>query len=301
MNTMQNQNTLPGTEVGIDEIVSSLVKVKLTIGCSGGKVRANELSKETAQAHGASERDISTSVKWMAKEYRAMLGGAHSRLRTAFNSRTLPWEDGGYRVVPAAQYSALCDAVAEAGEAFRKVGQDIADGWDDILAEAKARLNGAFGKLDIPTRDEFIRAQHYGMVSDVVTATADMRIEGLGEATVERIRKQAEANYAERIENAVAGMLADLTNLLTDLVARCDKGKQKGTRYEGWAGWAKRTVKFMRPLNLTNDARLTQMLDRVQALADEVGKDADSVRGDDKVRRRVKREAADALDLFGIK
>ena len=51
MNTMQNQNTLPGTEIGIDEIVSSLVKVKLTIGCSGGKVRANELSKETARAH----------------------------------------------------------------------------------------------------------------------------------------------------------------------------------------------------------------------------------------------------------
>lgn len=295
------QNTLPGTEARIDEIVSSLVKVKLTIGCSGGKVRANELSKETAQAHGASERDISTSVKWMAKEYRALLGGVNSRLRTAFNTRTLPWEDGGYRVVPAAQYSALCDAVAEAGEAFRKVGQDIADGWDDILAEAKARLNGAFGKLDIPTRDEFIRAQHYGMVSDVVTATADMRIEGLGEATVERIRKQAEANYAERIENAVSGMLADLTNLLTDLVARCDKEKQKGTRYEGWAGWAKRTVKFMRPLNLTNDARLTQMLDRVQALADEVGKDADSVREDDKARRKVKREAADVLDLFGIK
>ena len=301
MNTTQNQNTLPGTEIGIDEIVSSLVKVKLTIGCSGGKVRANELSKETAQAHGASERDISTSVKWMAKEYRALLGGVNSRLRTAFNSRTLPWEDGGYRVVPAAQYSALCDAVAEAGEAFRKVGQDIADGWDDILAEAKARLNGAFGKLDIPTRDEFIRAQHYGMVSDVVTATADMRIEGLGEATVERIRKQAEANYAERIENAVAGMLADLTNLLTDLVARCDKDKQKGTRYEGWAKWAKRTVKFMRPLNLTNDARLTQMLDRVQALADEVGRDAGSVREDDKARRKVKCEAEDVLDLFGIK
>lgn len=301
MNTTQNQNTLPGTEIGIDEIVSSLVKVKLTIGCSGGKVRANELSKETAQAHGASERDISTSVKWMAKEYRALLGGVNSRLRTAFNTRTLPWEDGGYRVVPAAQYSALCDAVAEAGDAFRKVGQDIADGWDDILAEAKARLNGAFGKLDIPSRDEFIRAQHYGMASDVVTATADMRIEGLGEATVERIRKQAEANYAERIENAVAGMLADLTNLLTDLVARCDKDKQKGTRYEGWAGWAKRTVKFMRPLNLTNDARLSQMLDRVQALADEVGRDASSVREDDKARRKVKREAADVLDLFGIK
>lgn len=301
MNPTQNQNTLPGTEVGIDEIVSSLVKVKLTIGCSDGKVRANELSKETAQAHGASERDISTSVKWMAKEYRALLGGVNSRLRTAFNSRTLPWEDGGYRVVPASQYSALCDAVAEAGEAFRKVGQDIADRWDDVLAEAKARLNGAFGKLDIPTRDEFIRAQHYGMVSDVVTATADMRIEGLGEATVERIRKQAEANYAERIENAVSGMLADLTNLLTDLVARCNKEKQKGTRYEGWAGWAKRTVKFMRPLNLTNDARLTQMLDRVQALADEVGRDAGSVREDDKARRKVKREAADVLDMFGIK
>jgi hypothetical protein len=295
------QNTLPGTEVGIDEIVSSLVKVKLTIGCSGGKVRVNELSKETAQAHGASERDISTSVKWMAKESRALLGGVNSRLRTAFNNRTLPWEDGGYRVVPAAQYSALCDAVAEAGDAFRKVGQDIADGWDDILAEAKKRLNGAFGKLDIPSRDEFIRAQHYGMVSDVVTATADIRIEGLGEATVERIRRQAEANYVERIENAVAGMLADLTNLLTDLVARCDKDKQKGTRYEGWAGWAKRTVKFMRPLNLTNDYRLTQMLDRVQALADEVGKDADSVREDDKARRNVQRKAVDVLDLFGIK
>jgi hypothetical protein len=43
------------------------------------------------------------------------------------------------------------------------------------------------------------------------------------------------------------------------------------------------------------------MLDRVQALADEVGRDAGNVREDDKARRKVKREAVDALDMFGIK
>ena len=95
-----------------DDIVSNLVRVKLVIGGnSSGTLTANELSEETARLHGADAKSMKTSLTWMPSEYRKSLSGATSSLRAGFNSRTLPWEDGGYRVIPADRYQELVDFV----------------------------------------------------------------------------------------------------------------------------------------------------------------------------------------------
>ena len=296
-----NQNTtaveLIPQDVG--EIVSSLVKVKLRIGGAATSVRSRELSGETARAHGAKEQDITTQIKWLAREYTADIGAAYSRLRSGFNARTLPWEDGGYRAVPADRYQALCDFVAEAGEQYRAAGQKVADEWDAAIAEAKGRLNGLMAKMNIPSRDEFISAFAFDFRSDVIVAPADMRVAGIAEAQISRIRAQAEADYADRIQNGVDSMLATLTELLTELVGRTGKEKQDGVRYGGWAERAKKAVAAMRHLNITDDARLAGLLDRVKLIAE--GMDAEAVRENGRERAKVRTDAVDALDCFGVK
>lgn len=295
-----NQNTaveLIPQDVG--EIVSSLVKVKLRIGGAATSVRSRELSGETARAHGAKEQDITTQIKWLAREYTADIGAAYSRLRSGFNARTLPWEDGGYRAVPADRYQALCDFVAEAGEQYRAAGQNVADEWDAALAEAKGRLNGLMAKMNIPSRDEFISAFAFDFRSDVIVAPADMRVAGIAEAQISRIRGQAEKDYADRIAAGIDSMLATLTELLTDLVDRTKKDKQKGTRYGGWAERAKKAVASMRHLNVTSNERLAALMDRVEKIAAEM--DDEELRENGKARSKVRVEASDALDSFGVK
>jgi hypothetical protein len=299
MNTNTNQNTLPGTGRSIGELVSTLVKVKLTIGRKGGKLQADELNRETAAAHGANDRDISTQVKWLADHHQKELNSTSSRLRSGFNARTLPWEDGGYRVVPADRYQALCDFVAEAGGAFAEAAESIVGNWDAVIQEARTRLNGLFDKLDIPTAERFLNSIRYDMKSDVVVAPADMRIAGIAEATLERIRAQAEADYADRAAAGVDSLLASLTKFLTDLVARTDKDKQEGVRYGGWASRVKKAVGEMKHLNIVGDERLDALIKRVERIASDL--DADAVREDSAARRKVRDEAVDALDCYGVK
>ena len=250
---MKTNSNIAELTLDLDEVVSTLVKVKLYVGGGARDARADTLSQELATAHGANVKKIKTSVRWLGEEHKKKIDAAYSALRGAFNTSTLPWEDGGYRIVPADRYQLLCDKVAELGEAYRDAGDDIVSHWDDIMAEAHRELNGAMASLDIPTAEEFRRNIVFGLTADVVVAPKDIRIAGLGEATVERIRNQAERNIADRITTAIDSMLANLTNLLTELVRRTDKEKQKGTRYNGWANWAKNEVAAMRPLNFTND------------------------------------------------
>lgn len=286
--------------ININEIVSSLVKVKLVIGGScAGEIRAAELTRETARQHGANERDFNLTVKWLNKEHRTMIGSAASRLRDGFNRRTLPWEDGGYRAIPADAYQSLCDFIAQAGEDYHAAGKKVCDEWDSAMSEARARLNGAFDKIAIPSREQFEVGVRYDFRSDVIVAPADMRISGIAEATIERIRQQARADYQARIDCGVRAMLSELSVLLKDLIERTDKDNQQGIRYGGWAEWAKRLVGHMKPLNITNDTSLTALMNKVMDIANSM--DAEAMRANASARRAVKKQAADALDVFGLK
>lgn len=294
-----NANTNITASKDIGNIVSSLVKVKLRIGAKGTSVRSRELASETAAAHGAQERDISTQVKWLAKKYVVDIHTTYSRLRAGFNSRTLPWEDGGYRAVPADRYQELCDFVAVAGDDFSAAAQKVADEWDAAMDEAKARLNGLMSKMSIPTRDEFIQSFNYDFRSDVIVAPSDMRVAGIAEAQIERIRQQAENDYAARIADGIDGMLATLTEMLSDLVERTDKDNQDGVRYGSWAKRARKMAEEMAPLNIVSDERLNKLLAHVNRIASKM--DADAVRNNDKARAEVRADAVDALDKFGVK
>lgn len=297
MNAIIKTQTTIQQDVG--SIVSSLVKVKLRIGAKGTSVKSNELAIETAANHGAQARDITTKIKWLSEKYVVDLKSAYSRLRGGFNARTLPWEDGGYRVVPADRYQALCDFVADAGEQFHAAAQKVADEWDEAMEEAHTRLNGLMAKMDIPTRDEFINAYAYDFRSDVIVAPSDMRVAGIGDAQIERIRAQAEGDYAERITAGIDGMLAALTEMLTDLVKRTDKDKQDGVRYGSWAKRARKMAEEMAPLNIVSDERLNKLLAHVNRIAYKM--DADAVRNNDKARAEVRADAVDAIDKFGVK
>lgn len=293
------------TNANIENIVTTLVRVKLSVGGNtSGEIKARELAKESAQLHGAQEADISSSVKWLPKERRTLLSGASSSLRGGFNTRTLPWEDGGYRVVPADRYLDLLTFVSDAKTRFDNVVNDIAANWDDIIVDAKRRLNGALNKVTLPSKDQFIAGFRVDISSSSVVATNDIRITGLDEIALSRIREQSKREYADRIENGVFTLAQQLTDVMSDLTERLNKPNQKGIRYEGWNVWAKKTVSAIRPLNISNDKRLDAMLDHVEKIIAKVK--ADELRESDDARKQVKQlinktsKAVDPLDLFGV-
>lgn len=287
-----------------EHIVSTLVRVKLTIGGnSSGQVKAKELARESAAAHGADEASITSAVKWLPKEYRSLLGGAASALRTGFNSRTLPWEDGGFRVIPADRYNDLQGFISEFRQTFDEAVTKIGDNWDAILADAKKRLNGALKLVTLPSREQFLAGFRVDMDSSCVVAPSDIRIMGLDEVAISRIREQNAKEYGARIEAGVQQLVAQLSELLTDLASRNEKDEQKGIRYDGWAKWAKKTVATVRPLNITKNRALDALLAQVESIAASIDPKAlrDSAAARLEIRKKAKATAPadDALASFG--
>jgi F0F1-type ATP synthase membrane subunit b/b' len=287
-----------------EHIVSTLVRVKLTIGGNGtGRVRANELAKEVATIHAMDAGSMLAQVAWMPKEYKSLLGAASSALRTGFNSRTLPWEDGGYRVVPADRYSDLQTFVAEFRATFDEAVAKIGAHWDEIIADARKRLNGAFDKLTLPTRDAFVASFSVDMDSSCVVAPQDIRVVGLDEVALTRIREQSAKEYGARIESGIGQLVEQMSELLSDLISRTEKPEQKGIRYDGWSKWAKKTIAAVRPLNITKNRALDSLMAHVESIASKLDPKAmrDSADARAIIATMAKRAAAttDALDGFG--
>lgn len=270
-----------------DAVVGNLVRVKLVIGGNAnGSVVARELSRETAANHGADERSLKTSVTWMPADKRKLIGGAVAALRAAFNSRTLPWEDGGWRVVPADRYTHLMDQVAERKATVESAVNDIRRDWDDIMADAKKRLNGALKLVELPTRDEYADGFSVDLTSTCVVAPDDVRITGLDDATLDRIRRQVKDKIGAKITASVELLGNQVVEMLNDLMQRMEKPDQKGVRYDGWVKWARQTIENIRPLNITNNAGINALLDRVEAIAKAI--DPHSMRNSGPERTRIK-------------
>ena len=294
----------PPAQVRDEHIVSTLVRVKLTIGGNGtGRVRANELAKEIATAHAMDAGSMLAAVSWLPKEYKSLLGSASSALRVGFNQRTLPWEDGGYRVVPADRYSDLQAFVAEFRATFDAAVGKIGAHWDDIIVDARKRLNGAFDKLTLPTRDAFVASFSVDMDSSCVVAPEDIRVVGLDEVALSRIREQSAKEYGARIESGIGQLVEQMSELLTDLIERTEKPEQKGIRYDGWAKWAKKTVAAVRPLNITKNRELDSLMKHVENIASKLDpkvlRDSADARGIIATMAKRAATTTDALDGFG--
>lgn len=272
-----------------------------------------KISDEVAENHGV--RHAADAGRYnkllVAREALQGVTRAESAARAFHAENTLPWAHDGARILPAANYFSYTAAMRDYRADFEREVDAFCARYDEVIADARLRLNGLFVEADYP-RPTDIRARFaFDVAVEPLPAAAYFRVT-LGDDEEARIRREIE----RRLRASVDGAVTELWLRVHDCVARTaerlrlfqpatDEAPVQHPFRDSLVSNLRDMVDLLPRLNLTGDPRLDQMRLRLAELlpvadARDDAATARHLRESDAAREQVARAAEDILrDMAG--
>lgn len=278
----------------------NLLIVKLTQRKWGGRATDDDGAESIADQNNANKRKLKLVKDLLPETLRESLGHVRSQTRTFFNEHTLPWEDGGWRVIRADQLQTMRDAIGKFSAMDREVVDQILSRYAEIKEYAAKELGTLFKDEDFPTPDRLRYSYAVEFRVKALIDPKDVRVQGLSEEEVDGIRKQMTEQYEASLNTAVGDIVTQLKSIVREIKERAGNKKQDGLRYGAIQKTAVRICEALKGLNLTDDPKLNELIDGVHRKVSAI--DGDEIRSSGRIRGKVFREMEgleSALSTFG--
>jgi len=161
----------------------------LSISMWSARKHDREASEEIAQRHGAQADAGRYHKVLLPKEALAEIQKIVSEARQEHYFMTLPWDDNGYRVLPAAAYMDHTEKIRVLSSRFTPAVETLVRQFGQLVEEAKARLGGLFRAADYPATDELRSKFSFETKVMPLPDAGDFRV-ALGDEEKERIKRQ---------------------------------------------------------------------------------------------------------------
>ncbi len=220
-----------------------------------------------------------------------------SEARSYHYEQTLPWEDDGSRILPAANYMHYMEDMRKYKSQFEAAAADLVGKYPALIEEAKRRLNGMFNEADYPQQKNLIYKYGFSITVNPMPAAADFRV-AITEDEVRRIQADIEARIKDVQETAMRELWNRLYGAVEHMVDRLTmqvKGQDAVFRDSMISNIADLCGLLPR-LNITNDQDLENMRQEVETrLCKYMPHD---LRNNSFERRQAAREAQDILNTM---
>jgi hypothetical protein len=113
-----------------------------------------DASQEIAQRHGAQADAGRYHKVLLPKAALAEVQKIVSEARQDHYFMTLPWDDNGYRVLPAAAYMDHTERMRQLSNQFTPAIDTLTQQFGQLVEEARVRLGGLFRSEDYPAPEE---------------------------------------------------------------------------------------------------------------------------------------------------
>jgi hypothetical protein len=217
--------------------------------------------------------------------------------RAMFYHFTLPWQDDGARILPAAAYADFTARMREFRRDFDAAVTAFVGAYPDYVADARARLNGMFDASDYPDVADIRARFHFATPIDPIPDAADFRV-SVGDAQAESIRADIEARMQDATRASVRAVYERIGEAVGKMAERLQAyrpadgrgGKSEGVFRDSLVENVRDLASILPALNITGDADLAAIADRVAKSL--IQADAETLRESDSIRRNVAAEAA---------
>jgi hypothetical protein len=148
-----------------------------------------DASEEIATRHGA-QVDVGRYLKiLLPKKAMADLQKVVSEARQEHYFITLPWDDNGYRVLPASVYLDHTRKMHAHQQRFTNAVDDLCAQFESLVREARGRLGGLFRNEDYPATEELRNKFSFDTKVRPLPDAVDFRVT-LGDEEKQRIKRQ---------------------------------------------------------------------------------------------------------------
>jgi hypothetical protein len=228
-----------------------------------------QASEEIAVSHGA-QPDVGRYNKLLIpKETLAEVHRLAGEARREHYFMTLPWDDNGYRVLPAAVYLDHTEKLREYSRQFLAAVEVFAAQFDQLVLDSRARLGGLFRPEDYPNskeiRDKFAFETKVMPLPDA----NDFRV-SLGDEEKDRIKRQITASVQASLTVASQELWQRMYEAVSHMAERLAayKTSAEGVEHPFRDSIVTKLVKLvdvMPRLNVTGDPELDRLTDQVRA------------------------------------
>jgi hypothetical protein len=239
----------------------------------GASKQAKDEKNEIAANKSANPEAISVSKKLVSKEALAEVTAAESDIRTIWRENTLPWLADGTRILPAAKFAEISQAMARKRQEWETRVDEFCQNYSHAVSEAKSsmQLGHMFRYEDYPASTEIRRKYSIEIVFAPIPDANDWRVELSQEQTdalSAQLKSQMQAQHRECILE-VAGRLKDCVASIAEKLPAFDpakKGADRGTFRDSLIQNLKDTLGILPALNMFDDPALAGFISKAQAL-----------------------------------
>jgi hypothetical protein len=258
-----------------------------------------KVTDEVNESHGAANDAGRYNKLLINSEALKPIQSAISSARTFHYSRTLPWQDDGARLLPAAAYLDYTARLRAIRADFEKAVDDFINGYEKHVEDAKQRLGNLFKPEDYPGAAEIRRRFGFDTIINPVPSGEDFRV-ALGDAQAALIKAEIEERAQEQLQEAIRDVYRRVSEVCERMVEKLrnyvpgnDNLKAQGIFRDSLVENVRDLALVLPMLNITSDPKLSEIAERMRR--ELTRHDADALRENEDLRESVADAAASIL------
>lgn len=268
---------------------SRAMLVSLTIRQWSGVQEDKNVAAEIARLHGAAE-DTGKFAKFLVpRSALEPLNKLAGEVYTEHRRRTLPWLDGGTRILSSIGYFEYTEFLRRKSDEWDELADKFAADYPGYVQSAQSTLGSLFDLLNYPApskiRAKFSIERRTSPLPDV----ADFRCD-LGPAT-EAIREEMAQSATVILDQAMTDVRTRIQTVVGHMATKLGgyTGERAGAFRDSLVENVRELVDILPSLNITADPMIDQLAERMRR--ELCAYDADTLRKDDTAREHVADEA----------
>lgn len=228
-----------------------------------------------------------------------------SEIRVWHYRVTLPWSDGGSRLLPMAGFFDYKAKLNEYEGKFSDAVNKFLKVYPTLVSAAAFQLGDLFDRDEYPDASLLVNKFKFRYVFLPVPEAGDFRID-INEAGKAELKEQYEKFYNDKLSDATKDVwdrLYECVKHMSDKLADAQTPREtkNGVNYtqvfrDSLITNANELCALLTSLNVTNDARLEQARQVLESAIN--GKTADALRESDTLRLQTKAKIDQILDMF---
>ena len=257
----------PAPEVSL---ASRAMLCSLSIGQWSARKHDPEASEEIAARHGA-QSDVGRYNKiLLPPQALAEIKRIAGEARREHYFITLPWDDAGYRVLPAAVYLDHAAKLREYARQFDDAADAFAATFDELVRDSRVRLGGLFRPEDYPSAGDIRQKFSFETKVMPLPDASDFRV-SLGDEETKRIQRQITATVEASLTIASRELWQRLYEAVSHMAERLSayKVSESGVEHpfrDTIVTNLVRLVDVLPKLNVTRDPELQRMAEEIRRL-----------------------------------
>jgi hypothetical protein len=275
-------------------IQNSSMLVDLNISVWTGRKQDKKVSEEI---------DVAKSTKGKAGNYhKKLLSGTRldevqklvGAIRVWHYEQTLPWSDGGSRLLPMANFFDYKQRLGEFETQFVEAVEDFLTQYPTLVSAAAFQLGDLYNAEEYPSVDKVRDKFRFRYVFLPVPEIGDFRID-VNEAHKAELVKQYEQFYENKLSEAMNDAWGRLHECLSKMSGRL-AGEEKQIFRDSLVNNAVELCSLLTKLNVANDSKLEEARKKLEGIL--VGVTPKDLRDDTDLRKDTKAKVDEILSMF---